>query len=42
LRAHEQLADQDTWRFTILGELAAVMPIVAPKGCGGRIFGRAG
>ncbi len=28
----EQLADQDTWRFIILGGLAAVMAIVAPKG----------
>ena len=28
----EQLADQDTWRFIILGGIAAVMAIVAPKG----------
>jgi branched-chain amino acid transport system permease protein len=28
----EQLAETDTWRFIILGALAAVMAIVAPKG----------
>ena len=28
----EQLADQDTWRFIILGGVAAIMAIVAPKG----------
>jgi branched-chain amino acid transport system permease protein len=33
----EQLADAETWRFIILGAVAAVMAIVAPKGVYGLI-----